>query len=66
MMMFTSLFLCLVASARARTTPAPRPFPPRASYTAHLVTTNQSQLCQFCTFAGRHAINADAGKEFIQ
>ena len=56
---------CLAVSVRAAPT-APRPFPLRASYTAHLVTTNQSSLCQFGTFAGRHAINAEEGKEFIQ
>ena len=42
----------------------PRPFPAAATYTAHLVTTEKSQLCSRCTFDGLHHYNSDPSKAF--
>ena len=46
--------LMLALWLAAACTPSPSPFPPAASYTAHLVTTSKSRLCAECTFDGRH------------
>mmetsp|Transcript_37760 Transcript_37760/g.99851 ORF Transcript_37760/g.99851 Transcript_37760/m.99851 type:complete len:222 (+) Transcript_37760:61-726(+) len=40
----------------------PTAFPPAATYTAHLVTTNASKLCSLCTFDGRHYYNSNPDK----
>ena len=56
--------LALLALSALTADPAPRAFPPAASYTAHLVTTAKSRLCSECTFDGRHHFNSDSAKAF--
>jgi len=44
----------------------PQPFPPSASYTCTLTTTNSSSLCPLCTFEGQHHYSTDANMGFVQ
>jgi len=60
-MMFPVLLFSIVAVVviAANHTVKPTPFPTSATWSAHLLTTNRSDLCPECTFDGRHSINSD-------
>ena len=59
-----AIYCLLVVNGLSATIIMPNQFPPSATWTAHLRTTNNSELCPLCSFDGRHSINTK--KNLIQ
>ena len=58
----SSLSIAVLSDATIK----PNPFPPSATWTAHLLTTNNSELCAACTFKGVHSINTKENKLHVR